>query len=121
MYPTADFDDPQAVMTTTLDDLIAEFGIPRFVKIDVEGFEYSVLYGLSDLSSIPEYLCFEFHGSRMDVAIKCIGHLIACGYTLGDWTVLDVDPKAEPAKSIDQVIDELKAQKPDWGNIMVKL
>ena len=32
---------------TTFDQLIEEFGIPNFAKIDVEGFEYKVLSGLT--------------------------------------------------------------------------
>lgn len=35
------------VSITTLDDLIAEYGIPAYIKIDVEGFELEVLKGLS--------------------------------------------------------------------------
>ena len=35
------------VSLTTLDELIAEFGMPHYVKIDVEGFELQVVQGLS--------------------------------------------------------------------------
>ena len=35
------------VETTTLDELINEYGVPFFIKIDVEGHEVSVLEGLS--------------------------------------------------------------------------
>jgi FkbM family methyltransferase len=35
------------VRTTTLDNAIAEFGVPEFCKIDVEGFEPEVMRGLS--------------------------------------------------------------------------
>jgi len=45
------------VLVTTLDQLIAEHGVPSYIKIDVEGFELEVLKGLS--RSIP-LLSFEF-------------------------------------------------------------
>ncbi|HEX4371980.1 MAG TPA: FkbM family methyltransferase [Puia sp.] len=44
---TFHFSDGLSVTTTTLDDLIAKFGIPDFIKIDVEGHEKFVLEGLS--------------------------------------------------------------------------
>ena len=50
------FTEQKQVSTTTLDDLIAEHGVPFFVKIDVEGAEPSVLRGLH--RPVP-YLSFE--------------------------------------------------------------
>ncbi|MGM0661093.1 MAG: FkbM family methyltransferase [Pseudomonadota bacterium] len=41
------WDRIQRVRMVTLDGLIARFGLPRYVKIDVEGYEAEVLAGLS--------------------------------------------------------------------------
>jgi FkbM family methyltransferase len=61
---------------TTLDALVARFGAPVFAKIDVEGFEASVLRGLS--RPLPS-LSFEFTTIQRDVALACIARLEALG------------------------------------------
>ena len=63
------FDGEEKVAVRTLDDLIAEFGLPNFCKIDVEGFEKSVLKGLHH--KIP-LLSFEFNREFFDEALECI-------------------------------------------------
>jgi len=45
------------VKVITLSDLIKKFGIPKYIKIDVEGFEEKVLMGLN---RSPAYISFEF-------------------------------------------------------------
>lgn len=64
------------VPALTLDDLIAEFGVPRFIKIDVEGYEDRVLAGLSE--AMPA-LSFEFTTIAVDVARRCLERLAALG------------------------------------------
>ncbi|MCS6779912.1 MAG: FkbM family methyltransferase [Geminicoccaceae bacterium] len=64
------------VEVTTLDALVARFGEPAFVKIDVEGFEDRVLAGLS--RPLPA-LSFEFTTIARDVAQRCLERLAALG------------------------------------------
>jgi FkbM family methyltransferase len=65
------------VPVVTLDQLIARYGAPNFVKIDVEGYEHEVLKGLS---TPVAQLSFEFTTIQRDVAHACIDQLAQLGY-----------------------------------------
>ena len=54
------------VAVTTLDALIARFGVPAFIKIDVEGAEPDVLAGLSH--AVP-VLSFEYLPRALALAV----------------------------------------------------
>jgi FkbM family methyltransferase len=64
------------VPVTTLDGLIAEHGLPSFIKIDVEGYEESVLAGLT--MPVPA-LSFEFTTIERKVALACLDRLSSLG------------------------------------------
>ena len=68
------WDDSVTVPVTTLDALIEEYGLPRFCKIDVEGYEAEVLAGLSH--RIPA-LSVEFVAGALEVAEACVRRLEA--------------------------------------------
>lgn len=95
----------------TLDDLIARHGLPRFVKIDVEGFEDEVLAGLTH--PLP-MLSFEFTTIQRGVAISAVNRLTASTpYTFN--AVLGESQKlvhAEPldAKGISRWIESLPVE-----------
>ena len=57
------------VPMVTIDTLIKHYGAPYFVKIDVEGFEESVLDGLS---TQPPLVSFEFHEAFPDATMQCL-------------------------------------------------
>jgi len=65
--------DRVVVPLSTLDALIARHGLPRFVKIDVEGFEDEVLAGLT--RPLPA-LSFEFTTIQRAVAFAAIERLV---------------------------------------------
>src|SRR5687768_14198159 len=66
-----------AVPATTLEALIARYGKPAFIKIDVEGFEHEVLSGLAQP---VKALSFEFTTIQRDAALACVERCAALGY-----------------------------------------
>jgi FkbM family methyltransferase len=58
-----------AVPMVTLDAMIEHFGMPDYIKIDVEGFEQTVLAGLS---AQPALLSFEFNSLFPGTTMKCL-------------------------------------------------
>ncbi len=70
------WDSTIRVPVTTLDALIAQHGMPDFLKIDVEGHELAVLKGLS---APPSVLSFEFTTIQRETALSCLGRLETLG------------------------------------------
>lgn len=64
------------VPVTTLDGLIERYGVPLFVKIDVEGMEAEILAGLSQ--PLP-LLALEYVPAAMAIAVCCVDRLAALG------------------------------------------
>jgi FkbM family methyltransferase len=66
------------VPVITLEILIKKFGLPKFCKLDTEGYEWPILKSLS--SKIP-FLAFEFNREFFSESEKCIRHLGSLGKT----------------------------------------
>ena len=90
------WDAAETVPVTTLDALIDAHGLPRFVKIDVEGYEAEVLRGLS---RPVRWIAFEYLPAARDVTTACLDQIEALGpyrynlvtgegrgFALPDWT-----------------------------------
>lgn len=63
------WDEQISVKTTTLDALIKEFGVPRFIKLDIEDYEWKALKALH---LTPDYISFEFFSYLPDRVVKCV-------------------------------------------------
>lgn len=111
------------IKITTLDKLISEYGTPRFIKIDVEGFELDVLKGLS---TPVELISYEYSPEQKDRAIACLHRIrdnsagnVACNYSEGesmDWSLKEwITPKA-----MEDLILSPGFMKAGFGDIYVK-
>ena len=80
------------VEMTTLDRLIARFGVPAFVKIDVEGGEPAVLAGLTRAAPA---LSFEYLPRALDHVEPCLARLTALGPYRFNWSVGESSRLAE--------------------------
>jgi len=69
---------PIKVKSTTVDKLVDEYGVPDLIKVDVEGYEYSVLKGLTNKVG---HICFEWHEEEYHNLLKIVQHLSEIGYT----------------------------------------
>ena len=86
-FKGADWGKTIDIEMTTLDRLIDKYGTPDFCKIDVEGYEYDVLKGLSKpLKALSlEYIVPE----NTQVLVDCLKHLsglgnIECNFSYGE-------------------------------------
>lgn len=114
-----EFSPSRTVATVTLDELVARFGFPTFIKLDIEASEYWALKGLT--YPVPA-LCFEFGSSYIEEAYKCV-ELLGADYVFnyveghhGDWM-------SYWAPANDFTIDLPEKDERDkwtWGNVFAR-
>lgn len=76
----------QTVQMTTLNKLIEQYGMPSFIKIDVEGYEFPVVKGLT---RPVKALSLEFVPEFIEPMYRCIDYLSSLGeiklnYSIGE-------------------------------------
>lgn len=105
---------------TTMDALIDKYGMPRFAKIDVEGFEFKVVKGLT--RPIP-FISLEFTPETLRSSLDCLHWLASLGkplfnfsngesmtFTHSDWIDLG---------EMKDYLESLEITRNVWGDIYV--
>ncbi len=112
------WDQKITVEMTTLDDLIKIYGLPSYIKIDVEGFELDVLIGLSQKAGI---ISFEFTSEFLDQTINCLDHLKKIGYHEYNFSIGERRKFYSQWSNTEDLIEKLKKEvmndKLLWGDI----
>ena len=115
------WDQKISVEVITLDHLIKIYGLPNYIKIDVEGFELDVLLGLSQKAGI---ISFEFTSEFLDQSIKCLNHLKKIGYSEFNLSIGESRKFFFEWSNADNLIlnlkNESKKNKLLWGDIYCK-
>jgi hypothetical protein len=115
------WDRKTTVPVTTLDRLIDRYGEPSFIKIDVEGYEYEVVKGLS---KAVRALSLEFAAECVDNTMQCIRYLESLGdirlnYSLGESMKLILGSWIK-SDEMEGVLSALKRDRDAWGDVYVQ-
>ncbi len=113
--------DKELVKVTTIDMLIRRYGIPSFIKIDVEGFEYQVIKGLTQPI---RNISIEFTPEIIDSAISCINYLSRFKETMFNYELYEHFSFASSAwltsrKMID-ILTGFKGDNKIYGNVYAR-
>jgi len=108
--------------TISIDKLIEDYGIPDFIKIDVEGGEYDCITSLTQKIKL---ISFEWASETNTVTLQCIDYLFHLGYT--HYYIQNEDnytfrPNDNDFYDISTIKEKLSNMIPkqDWGMIWCK-
>jgi FkbM family methyltransferase len=107
-FADVEWNETVEVETTTLDALIAEYGLPAFVKLDIEGGEAAALAGLS---RPVRTVSFEFLPQALDAVLACGRCLEALGPYRYNWTAAESHRLASDTwLTLDVLVSRLTAE-----------
>lgn len=75
-HPGVTWEDRVTVTTVTLDELVSEFGIPAFCKVDIEGYEWPAVKGLT--RALP-MMSLEICPENRENILAALEHLLSIG------------------------------------------
>lgn len=113
------WDQTLDVAITTLDEMVRQHGSPRYAKIDVEGFEYEVLCGLSRRVGV---ISFEFTEEFFGNAERSLAYLQNLGYSrfnfsLGERVDFALGQWSDAARLCTVLKDIFSRYNQAWGDI----
>lgn len=120
IFSKYDWNKTKKVPVTTLDQLINTFGMPKFCKIDVEGFELEVLKGLTQPI---KYLSFEFQRLFLANLANCINHIESLGSVVFNYSIAESMEFVLPQWiSADELYKEIESVKDNsfWGDVYIE-
>jgi len=121
-FASIEWDETQSVEITTLDKAIQEFGVPSFIKIDVEGYEHEVLSGLS---KPIQYLSIEFASESLQNTYRCIEYLeslseVSFQISKGESAAFAL-PSWTPGDQIRRILSDLVEEDEfAWGDLYIR-
>jgi len=121
-FKGADWGKTIEISMTTLDKLIEQHGTPAFCKIDVEGYEYDVLKGLTKplVALSLEYIVPE----NTQVLVDCLTHLsklgkIECNFSYGESMKYDL-PKWKTGEEMIAFVQTKEFIDTSYGDVYIK-
>lgn len=109
------------VNVSTLDNQISKHGLPKFIKIDVEGYELEVIKGLSQ--KVP-FISIEFTAEDIQNSFRCIDTLKNLGSFKSSYSYAEELSLNSPWMNPDDLVKKLSNicdKNPQcWGDIYIR-
>ena len=124
-FKDEDWNQEQVMEMTTLDSLIETYGLPQFIKIDVEGYEFEVLKGLT---KSVKMISFEYAmPEQTQITQNCVNYLqninqnYVFNFSAGETLKFELNNWLTGMELIKYLSDPKNVKYKDSGDIYAKL